>query len=198
MRYTELLENLTDSIFSIQDLRIMGQKVIPAQFTSLAKSKQIIRLKNGLYAIANKKNELTQENISFRLYQPSYLSLEWALHYHGLIPEIVYTPTSITTRNTRQIKNDFGLFVYRHIKKELFWGYTIQETGARMFLLAEPEKALLDYIYFNLAKIQSADDIEGLRLNPITLNSLNKEKLAKYAKIFDNKRITKIVESLMK
>ncbi|MBI4653136.1 hypothetical protein HY750_02680 [Candidatus Kuenenbacteria bacterium] len=196
MKYIELLKNIKDPIFSIQDLKLMGYKIIPSQFSSYSKKGQIIKLKNGLYLIADKKNSAIKENMAFKMYEPSYISLEWALHYYGLIPEMVYNITSISTKATRKFKNYFGLFIYRKIKKMLFWGYKKEEKNKQVYLIAEPEKALLDYIYFNLSKIKNDVDIEELRLNPMIIKKLDFKKLKEYAKLFKNKKINKIVTKI--
>ncbi|MBU0647083.1 hypothetical protein KKC67_00695 [Patescibacteria group bacterium] len=196
MKYIELLKNIKEPIFSIQDLKLIGYKIIPSQFSAYSKKGQIIKLKNGLYLIADKKNFAIKENIAFKMYEPSYISLEWALYHYGFIPEIVYNITSISTKATRKFKNYFGLFIYRKIKKELFWGYKKEEKNGQIYLIAEPEKALLDYIYFNLPKIKNDADIEELRLNPIMIKKLDVKKLKKYTKLFKNKKISKIIVNI--
>ncbi|MDO9399183.1 MAG: hypothetical protein Q7T79_00635 [bacterium] len=196
MKYIELLKNIKEPIFSIQDLKLMGYKIIPSQLSSYSKKGQIIKLKNGLYLIADKKNFAIKENIALKIYEPSYISLEWALHYYGLIPEMVYNITSISTKATRKFKNNFGIFIYRKIKKELFWGYKKEEKNGQIYLIAEPEKALLDYIYFNLSKIKNDIDIEELRLNSAIIKKLNIKKLKEYALLFKNKRINEIISKI--
>jgi predicted transcriptional regulator of viral defense system len=198
MKYTELLKNIQNPIFSIQDIKLMGYKVISSQLSSYAKKGQIVRLKNGLYLIADKKNTAVIENIALKMYEPSYISLEWALSMYGIIPEIVYNVTSITTKATRKFKNGFGLFIYKTIKRNLFWGYKKEEKNNQMYLIAEPEKALLDYIYFNLSKIKKTEAIDELRLNKSVIRGLNQTKLKKYQKIFNNKKINKIIQEILK
>jgi len=198
MKYTELLKNLKDPIFSIQDLKLMGYKIIPSQISSYSKKGQIIKLKNGLYLIADKKDIVITENVAFKMYEPSYISLEWALSQYGIMPEVIYNITSVTTKATRKFKNGFGLFIYKSIKKNLFWGYKKEEKNGQVYLIAQPEKALLDYIYFNLPKIKKISDLDDLRLNKFVIKELDKNKLKKYTKIFNNKEISKIIEEILK
>ncbi|OHA42430.1 MAG: hypothetical protein A3H68_00470 [Candidatus Taylorbacteria bacterium RIFCSPLOWO2_02_FULL_46_40] len=194
MKYTELLENLKKPIFSLQDLALYGQKIIPSQLSVMADKGDIIRLKNGLYVIASRKDNLAPEHIAFRLYEPSYVSLEWALQKHGLMPEIPFNVTSVTAKTTRTFTNFFGSFFYKSIKPDLFFGYEKREDVlGQPYLLAEPEKALLDYLYFNLSHIKTDTDVEGLRLNPFTIKELDEKKLASYAKIFDSERLDHIL-----
>lgn len=198
MKYIELLEKITSPVFSIQDLKISGISIFPYQISKLNKDKYIQKIKNGLYVFSNKKESIPTEHLAFKIYNPSYISLEWALHYYGLIPEVVYNITSISTKATRKFKNDFGIFIYRNIKKELFWGYKKEEKNGNIYLIAEPEKALLDYIYFNLSKIKNDDDIEELRLNPLLIKKLDLKKLKEYAIIFKNEKIKEIILKIIK
>ena len=81
---------------------------------------------------------------------PSYLSFEFALSRHGLIPEAVYAFTSATfeTGKKKIYTNHFGTFTYRDVPAEVFplevEAYV--EKGYR-YLLASPEKALCDKLY---------------------------------------------------
>ena len=196
MKYIELLENLKDPIFSVQDLRLSGNKVIPSQFSSSVKKGWIIKLKNGLYLLDSKKDLVIPENIAFRVYEPSYISLEWALQVYGLIPEIVYNVTSVTAKTTRKFKNTFGLFSYKNIRPNLFWGYKKEEKNGQAYLLAEPEKALLDYVYLNRSKLGTDDAVRELRLNREELKTLDWKKLEKYLKVFNNKKTSEIIKKI--
>lgn len=88
----------------------------------------------------------SREFIANQLVFPSYISLEYALSYHNLIPERVYQVTSITSKKTTEFENAFGVFTYHNLKPGLFFGYrgTEDENGLQV-LIAEKEKALLDY-----------------------------------------------------
>jgi hypothetical protein len=187
MKYTELRQKIKTPVFSLQDLKIAGLKIYPYQLSKWSDNNYLIKLKNGIYLFADKKESVLKEHVAFNICQPSYVSLEWALSSYGLIPEMVYNVTSITARATREYNNDFGGFIYRHVKKELFFGYTKIVKNGQTFLLAEPEKALLDYLYLNAHKIKTEDDVEELRLNEFNLKKLNKSKLKKYSESFPEK-----------
>lgn len=198
MKYIELLEKINTPIFSIQDLKISNVSILPYQISKLNKDGYLTKVKNGLYIFSNKKNLISIEHLAFKLYEPSYISLESALFYYGLIPEIIYNVTSISTKATRKFKNNFGVFIYRNIKKELFWGYKKEEKNGQVYLIAEPEKALLDYIYFNISKIKNTDDIEGLRLNYSIIKELDIKKLNEYTALFKNKKIKEIISEIIR
>jgi hypothetical protein len=192
MKYNELSAAIKSPVFSRNDLALSGYKILDYQLSLWVKKGYLIRLKNGIYAFSREKEKLRGEDIAFLLYQPSYLSLESALAWYGFIPEIVYAYTSVTARITRTFENTCGRFIYRHVKSELFWGYVDMKTDNGAFLLAEPEKALLDYFYLNLARINNEDDFENIRLNEEQMeNTLNKDKFMTYLKAFGGKKIGK-------
>lgn len=198
MKYIDFKNKINSSTFSSQDIRALGLKIYPHQLTDWTKKGYLFKLKRGIFAFSNNREQLSPEYISFLIYQPSYISLEWALSHHGLIPEMVYVATAVTSKTTRTFENEFGLFSYRHLKRNLFFGYEKRDVKEGIYLLAEPEKALLDYLYLNLSKIRDEDDIEAIRLNPFELKKLDKKKLKNYASVFQNKKIEDLLKLIIK
>jgi hypothetical protein len=195
MKYDQLAATIHAPVFSRQDLLIHGLKVYDYQFTLWVKKGYLVRLRNGLYVFARDLDKIKSEDVAWLLYQPSYISLESALSFYGFIPEMVYAHTSVTARTNRTFENCFGQFIYRHIKKDLFWGYTeISESSNRygFYLMAEPEKALLDYLYLNLGNINSQADIDGIRLNNDELRRrLDEKKFRKYLSAFAIEKLSR-------
>ena len=190
MKYNDLASLVKAPVFSRDDLVLSGFKVYDYQLSLWVKKGYLIRLKNGLYAFRREMDRLQGEEIAFLLCQPSYLSLEIALARYGFIPEIVYAFTSVTSRVTRKFENPFGRFIYRHVKSELMWGYVEIKTDRLPFLLAEPEKALLDYLYLNLGRINTPADFESIRLNREEMkNTLDRSKFLTYLKAFGGKKL---------
>jgi predicted transcriptional regulator of viral defense system len=182
MKYNELLKFAVDSkvqIFSIEDL----MKLFPNEKEeSMARlvynwidSDKVIRLKRGLYQISYPEKKIIPDMyVANRLYSPSYVSLETILSMHGIIPEIAMSVTSVTTKATRHFKNSYGGFSYRTVKNEYFTGYYLLKERDFEILAAEPEKAVIDFLYLNnLSKIDRAD---GDRVK-----KLSKKLLKKYA-----------------
>ena len=192
MKYLNFYNHIKEPIFSLQDLRIAGLAILPVQLSQWVSMNYLIKVKNGIYVFSEKKDQLVMETISHYLFEPSYISLERALSIHWLIPEIVYNITSITTRKTNTFENSFGVFIFRHLKKELFFGYDKIHDGFNIYFLADPEKSLLDYLYLNSAKINNSDDVSELRLNEFELKNLNQKKIKAYLKIFNSKKLEKI------
>jgi hypothetical protein len=192
MKYNELASIIKSPIFSRNDLALLGYKVHDYQLSLWVKKGYLIRLKNGLYAFSRELERLKGEEIAFLLCQPSYISLERGLSWYGFIPEIVYAFTCVTSRVTRTFENAFGIFIYRHVKSELLWGYVEIKTEHGKYLLAEPEKALLDYLYLNLDRINTAADFESIRLNQEEMEkTLDRKKLLTYLGAFGVKKMEK-------
>jgi hypothetical protein len=103
---------------------------------------------------------------------------------------MVYAHLCVTARTNRTFENYFGRFIYRHLKKALFWGYKAVPTEHGFYLMAEPEKALLDYLYLNLGRIRSQADMDGIRLNYDQLRQhLDGNKFREYLAAFGVKKL---------
>jgi len=192
MKYYELTAEIKTPVFSKQDLLIQGLKVYDYQFNLWAKKGYLLKIKNGLYVFAKEADKITPQEIALWLYEPSYLSMETALAWYGFIPEMVYAHTSVTAKINRTFDNAYGHFIYRHIKSELFWGYTEIKTTYGRYLMAEPEKALLDYLYLNLARIGNEDDFENIRFNIDQIRErVDENKFRRYLKAFGVKKMDK-------
>jgi predicted transcriptional regulator of viral defense system len=157
----------------------------------------VVRLRKGLYALSReeRRTALSKELIAASLYQPSYISLETALSYHKMIPERAVSVTSVTTRKTSAFKNEEGLFLYRHLKQNAYFGFRqARDEAGFPYFIAEPEKALLDLLYFNLSK--AGNDLGGYLRDSLRLQNksvLNKRKLTAYAARYGVKKLLKIV-----
>lgn len=76
----------------------------------------------------------------------SYLSFEFALSYHGLIPEAVYTFTSATFKKRKEKKytNYFGTFTYRDIPAKAFpYEISIIEENQYNYKIATAKKSIV-------------------------------------------------------
>jgi len=199
MKYTDLRKKIKTPSFSLQDLRLAGAKVFDYQFSQWQKQGHIIKIKNGLYIFKDQIKNIAPEEIAGKIYSPSYISLEKALSIYGIIPEIVYSLTSVTSKTTREFKNQMGHFSYRHIKPSLFFGYKEIKATTGKYLLAEPEKALLDFIYLNQEKIKNNRDIESFRFKKeIIKKDLSLSKIEEYLKSYKNKKIQETIKFLLK
>jgi predicted transcriptional regulator of viral defense system len=128
-----------------------------------------------------------------RIYQPSYLSLETALAYYSLIPEAVYTTTSVSTLKTSSFDTHLGDFAYSRVQPALFFGYRIVKWQGFPIKMAEPEKVILDYLYLN-PQLNKEEDWQALRLNQETNHEImDAQKLQDYLTITKIKALDKRV-----
>ena len=136
--------------------------------TNWIKKGLLLRLRNEYFAFPEYLARPDYAKyIANRIYKPSYISLHTALSFYGMIPEAVVQITSVTSLKTASFKNAFGEYAYRNVKSRLMFGYGARalEDG-RTFLLAEPEKALLDLLYL-YPFYKDAASLETLRLDEI-------------------------------
>ncbi|MFA4889532.1 MAG: hypothetical protein WC628_08190 [Candidatus Omnitrophota bacterium] len=146
------------------------------------------KIRNGLYAL--RTDPPAEEAIANRLYAPSYISFEYALSRYGIIPESVYAITSVTTRITREFIVNNKSFTYSRIKKQAYRGYKTEKMGGVTVLIAEPEKALADYLYFV--------DLKRKTLNErLTTRKLNKKTVIEYVKLFGRKSLLKLAKEIL-
>jgi len=206
MKYAEF-KNLTRPypLFSTGQLRTLLKEkgaLLNLQLTQWKKKGYISPLRRGLY-ILNENDRTFTPSRSFlagQLYNPSYISLEYALSFYSLIPEKVTDLTSISTKKTARFKNIFGTFIYQHIKPIAFSGFHAQKDEHNLpFFLAAPEKALTDYLYLNLSNFKSNDInvfTESLRLQ--NLEILNIQTLKNFGLLYNNKKLKKVINNLTK
>jgi predicted transcriptional regulator of viral defense system len=147
----------------------------------------ILKLRKDLYNFAGE--QISEMLIANRAYEPSYVSFEYALMFYNIIPETVYTITSATTRLTREFVINNNSYSYHHIKREAFTGYIKKDFQGQEAFIAEPEKALADYLYF----VAIGQKVLNERLE---IKQINKKKLIQYAKLFKRKNLLKLINRI--
>ena len=148
----------------------------------------LIRLKKGLYAL--KEMVPSEEVIAGAIYRPSYISLEYALARYGIIPEMPYTITSVTTRATASFLVRGKNFSYKKIKREAFTGYVPERIDGQTIFMADPEKALVDYLYFVSLGKKTMND-------RMMLSRLERKKLISYGRLFGREGLNKLVKDVL-
>lgn len=126
---------------------LKGYRNPAMKIAGLVNAGKLTRVVRGLYET---DSHTPGYLLAIAIYGPSYLSFEYALAHHGLIPEAVYQYTSATfnKRRTKQFETPFGVFSYRDIPEEAF-SYSVQpliENGYG-YRMATPEKAVCDELY---------------------------------------------------
>ena len=137
--------------------------------------------------------------IANKIYPPSYISTHTALSYYGMIPESVTDITSVSTQKTASFTNRFGNYSYQTVKSTLFFGFKpVALKDGRVFQIARPEKALLDFLYLNPI-YNSEEDMLNLRLDDSFLTEeLNKGLMLQYLCVFNNKILSQRINTIYK
>lgn len=160
----------------------------------------LTKIRNGFYRFTERPvaGESELFFIANRIYSPSYISLQSALSWHGLIPEGVFTITSVSTLKTQSFQTPLGNFSWLHLKPDLFFGYQLEAFGDFRFKVADPAKALLDLIYLRPA-LSDAAHFHELRLSFFELREkFSAEDLERYLSVFDSKSLNNRGKSLLK
>ena len=169
-------------------------------YTRWCKQGLLIRLRQSWYAFAEcLMMPDFARYIAAKIYKPSYISLHTALSFYGMIPEAVVSINSVTTLAPLSFNNKFGEYTYQHIKPSLFFGFDLKKMDdGRAIPFATPEKALLDLLYL-YPMYKTTEDMLELRLDEDFIKEEMKiEQLNDYLKIFNNKALTTLVNTLKK
>ncbi len=191
MKYIDFYNHFKEyPIIHLSDIKNVESDFDHRRLYEWQKKHYLKKVANNFYIFADKQlSDFEMNFISNKLYEPSYLSFEYALSYYNLIPETVFLYTSVTTRKTRIIKSEIGNFAYRNIKTGLFFGYRLVKNEKISFKIADPEKALLDFLYFR-SDIINENDIYELRISKETFKEImNYNKLNNYLKKFGSKKL---------
>jgi predicted transcriptional regulator of viral defense system len=158
------------------------------------------KIRSGFYRLANRpvRGEGELFFIANRIYAPSYVSLQSALRWYDFIPEGVFTLTSVTTRKTENFQTPSGRFSYRSIRRDLFFGYRMEKFDYFRVKIADPAKALLDFLYLH-SHLDSEDHFFELRLNFWELQEkLNIDDFQNYLELFASKSLASRAKKLIK
>ena len=193
MKYLNVKEKLNNlTIFSPNDLFLLDPNFrLPTLYDWESKG-LVIKLRNDFYVFSDfDPADKDYYLIANRIYPPSYISLESALNYYGVIPELVTAITSITTNKTNSFETKFGVYVYSTVNEPLFFGYKVVKHTPHEVLIASLEKTILDYLYLN-SDVNTVEHFEGLRWNKeVIKETLDFDLFEKYLVIFDNKALQK-------
>ena len=197
----ERLLNLVGDVPVFESALLLAGNISPEsvrlQLSRWSKSGRVYQLRRGLYAIAPPYQKVKPHPfvIANLMQRASYVSLQSALAFHGLIPDIVYVTLSITTGRPERRETPLGVFEFQHVKGELLHGYRMMElqslNPAQQALVATPEKALLDLVY-----LQPGGDkpnyLTELRLQ--NLDRLDMEELYRQAELSNSPKLLRAAD----
>lgn len=139
----------------------------------------LVQLRRGLYVLGAdlRSTPLSLPLVANVLFGPSYVSLDFALSWHGLIPERVVEISSVTPLRACHYTNSIGHFSYTRLAASVYalGVQMVKNTDDSAFLMACPEKALCDKVL--LTRNLRAFDVttmhtylfEDLRLDPTSV-----------------------------
>lgn len=197
----EKLNNSESPYLTIMYLLDMFQEMASPKMkvAQLVKKNDLIPIKRGLYLHGQKyKKSYSKLVLSTMVYGPSAISFEYALSFHGLIPERVETLTCICFKRNKSFDTPVGTFAYKYIAKELFpIGLEYHQTELGNFFMASPEKAICDMAYFEkLTNFKEAEAylFESLRIDRNAIKNLSFENVLLLERVYNRKSVSLIVD----
>ncbi len=137
--------------YNVLTAALSGYQSPKDKISLLEKNGSIIRLKKGLFVVSPETSQQTisRELVANHLYGPSYISLESALSFYGLIPEKVFAIRSVTSKRAKRFSTPLGNFEYLTIPQDYYSIGIRQEivNNEYAYLIASPEKAICDMIW---------------------------------------------------
>lgn len=203
MKFEELLATVGDEPMFETGLLMAGNVDVPdlqRQLARWTRTGRIQQLRRGLYLLAppfarRKPHAFLVAN---RLVRGSYVSLQSALSYHGLIPEGVPVVTSVGSVRPGRWLTPLGTYEYRHLKRSLVDGYESVAVGeGQTAFVGTPEKALFDLIHLEPGGDRKSF-IESLRLQ--SLGSILLGRLRQWVTCWRSPKMTRaarILEALI-
>ncbi|MBI5374014.1 MAG: hypothetical protein HZA77_01155 [Candidatus Schekmanbacteria bacterium] len=187
---------------------LKGVKCPRDKITNMLKRGMIIRIKKGIYVFGKDyaRSPFSREVLANMIYGPSYISLEYALHYYGFIPERVEALTSSTCGRGRKFSTPAGLFIYCSIPRKAYSKGIdrVEISGGSSFLIAVPEKALADKVFLDRGTgIKTQREMErylseNLRIDFSQLERLNHNLICELASCYGSRKIRLLSELIHK
>jgi predicted transcriptional regulator of viral defense system len=199
MNYGKLLDITRNSQVFPSSLLLAGRSTagsVRRQLDRWVKSGRLLQLRRGVYSVAPPYQAEAPHPflVANHLRKPSYVSLQSALSHYGMIPEFVPVTTSVTTGRPEELQTPLGGFLFRHLKKTAFFGYTQTEISrGQSVFLASPEKALLDLLYLTPGS-DSPEYLEELRFEPV--DHFDWEALRTHAERLKSQKLRRAAELL--
>ena len=121
----------------------------------------------------------------------SYISLDSALLEWGISNQSPIGLTCVTISKRRTIRTASILIEFRRVSEGLFWGFVERKSRYGNYKIADPEKALLDWVYLGLK-----GDVP-LHLDELQFERLNIPKLLEIGKKFPRSVLETILPTVL-
>jgi len=192
MRYITFQKEMKEfPVFSTREIQKHFPDFDSRRLVEWQEKGYIQKLRNRYYCFPERvDNEQSLFYTANKIYRPSYISLETALAWYGIVPETAFQMISCTSRKTQTFDTPLGRFTYRHLKNSLFFGYGLESWENHSWAIAEIEKTIIDYLYLN-TNIQDISDFDALRWNTNILSeTIDFEQLDKYETYINSKALS--------
>jgi hypothetical protein len=199
MKYETALDIIGDDALFETGLLLAGVKdprALQRQLPRWVRSGKLLKLRRGLYAVPAPHRTRPPDpfEVSNRLVRPSFVSMESALHFHEVIPDVPFGVTAVTTGRTGTHDTTLGTYVYHHVGPFRFWGFDEREIApGRRAYVATPERALLDLLYARRGSEEPAY-LRQLRLQ--NLERLDSARLDEMARRFGVERVRRAARAV--
>lgn len=202
----KLLQFNADCIFTAADLENLFPGSRNARYARIKRalaSGELVRISRGLYTLAPsfRTTPLNPYRIAQMIHGPSYVSMESALSFYGMIPEAVYAITCVSRKKTRHYHTPLGKFSFVRVPQlVLFEGVNRVDNGhGNIFFMASPLKALADYVYVRKKSWQGLTPLkESLRLDDEALAVLKTENFSALVTNYQNKRVQVFLSAIQR
>ncbi len=146
------IKKLGRKVFTTHDIALISGKsasTVVQSLNRLAQKGLLMKAYRGVWAESG-PNKVSVFELIPCLFprQRAYVSFITALHLHGMIEQIPQVMTLASTSHSRTIRTKIGIFSIHQITPSLFDGFNWYK-GEGNFLIAEPEKALIDSLYLS-------------------------------------------------
>lgn len=197
-----LRKAINRDVFDYQTLtEVLGERVSKTRDLTarLVRDGSLIRIRKGLYTFGEdlRKNPLSRGYLANIIYGPSYVSLDYALSFYSMIPEKVSTVTSVSSGRSRDFSTSFGHFSYRMLRSDRYSiGISLGSSGGTGFLIASPEKALIDKIWTDRRMGRSTSSQwrkyleDDLRLDMDTFSNFSLSMLREITDAYSSEKIS--------
>jgi predicted transcriptional regulator of viral defense system len=177
------------------------------RISALLRDGSLLRVKKGLYVFGKRLRgrPVSRELLSNLIHGPSYVSREYALRFHGLIPEEVHAVTAMTSGRSRRFNTALGLFDYSSLPLSSYAaGVYLASVNERQFFIASAEKALADLVYMQRGlSLRSIAGVErflrdNLRIDSDDVLRLNASTLRDISACAANKRVRFFSDTILR
>lgn len=170
------------SVLSVYDAAKITSMPVAYASKFLARDRYLRRAERGVYYT----KDANEYEAASRILFPSYVSLVSALRFHNLTEQIPRRIYVVGMRQHKAIADLNGYIVeFSKAKRQLMYGYS-KVDGV---FVADPEKAVIDMLYFNRFVEYAKEAVES--------GKLDRAKLERYARQSGVAKIVKRIEAML-